>query len=84
MQDRAAIGDDGAPSAAIRSETAHNIGMMFPASQAEPQTLGGCRAELQGAPKIKNFCGPMYDGDDEQGRAVIRYESQEVYDILSC
>ena len=43
-----------------------------------------CRAELQGAPILKNFCGPMYDGDDEQGRAVIRYESQEVYDILSC
>ena len=42
-----------------------------------------CRAELQGAPKIKNFCGPMYDGEDNQGRAVIRYESQEVYDILS-
>lgn len=42
-----------------------------------------CRAELQGAPILKNFCGPMYDGEDEQGRAVIRYESQEVYDILS-
>lgn len=42
-----------------------------------------CRAELQGAPKLKNFCGPMYDGEDNQGRAVIRYESQEVYDILS-
>lgn len=42
-----------------------------------------CRAELQGAPKLKGFCGPMYDGEDEQGRAVIRYESQEVYDILS-
>lgn len=42
-----------------------------------------CRAELQGAPILKNFCGPMYDGDDEQGRAVIRYESQEVYNILS-
>lgn len=42
-----------------------------------------CRAELQGAPKIKNFCGPMYDGEDNQGRAVIRYESQEVYNILS-
>lgn len=42
-----------------------------------------CRAELQGAPKLKNFCGPMYDGEDDQGRAVIRYESQEVYDILS-
>lgn len=42
-----------------------------------------CRAELQGAPKLKNFCGPLYDGEDERGRAVIRYESQEVYDILS-
>lgn len=42
-----------------------------------------CRTELQGAPRLKNFCGPMYDGEDEQGRAVIRYESQEVYDILS-
>lgn len=42
-----------------------------------------CRAELQGAPKLKNFCGPMYDGEDDQGRAVIRYESQEAYDILS-
>ena len=42
-----------------------------------------CRAELQGAPVLKNFCGPMYDGEDGQGRAVIRYESQEVYDILS-
>lgn len=42
-----------------------------------------CRAELQGAPILKNFCGPMYDGEDEQGRAVIRYESREVYDILS-
>lgn len=43
-----------------------------------------CRAELQGAPKLKNFCGPMYDGEDSQGRAVIRYETQEVYDLLSA
>ena len=43
-----------------------------------------CRAELQGAPKLKNFCGPMYDGEDSQGRAVIRYETQDVYDILSA
>lgn len=42
-----------------------------------------CRAELQGAPILKGFCGPMYNGEDSQGRAVIRYESQEVYDILS-
>lgn len=43
-----------------------------------------CRAELQGAPILKGFCGPLYNGEDSQGRAVIRYESQEVYDILSC
>lgn len=43
-----------------------------------------CRAELQGAPILKGFCGPLYNGEDRQGRAVIRYESQEVYDILSC
>lgn len=42
-----------------------------------------CRAELQGAPKLKNFLGPMYDGADEHGRTRIRYESQEVYDMLS-
>lgn len=42
-----------------------------------------CRAELQGAPKLKNFCGPMYDGTDEHGRSRIRYESQKVYDMLS-
>lgn len=42
-----------------------------------------CRAELQGAPKLKNFCGPMYDGTDERGRTRIRYESQEVYNMLS-
>lgn len=43
-----------------------------------------CRVELQGAPILKNFCGPMYGGEDNQGRAVIRYESQKVYDILSA
>lgn len=42
-----------------------------------------CRAELQGAPILKGFCGPLYNGEDSQGRAVIRYESQKVYDILS-
>ena len=42
-----------------------------------------CCEELQGTPILKGFCGPMYDGEDNQGRAVIRYESQEVYDILS-
>lgn len=43
-----------------------------------------CRAELQGAPKLKNFYGPMYDGTDEAGNSVIRYESREVYEILGA
>ena len=43
-----------------------------------------CRAELQGAPVLKNFCGPMYDGEDEHGNSVIRYESQSVNEILSA
>ena len=43
-----------------------------------------CRAELQGAPKLKNFCGPMYDGTDEAGNSVIRYESPAVNEILSA
>lgn len=43
-----------------------------------------CRAEIQGAPRLKGFCGPMYDGTDEAGNSVIRYESREVYEILSA
>ena len=62
-------------------ETAEHLKKAFETS-GEFRSVS-CRAELQGAPKLKNFCGPMYDGEDDQGRAVIRYESQEVYDILS-
>lgn len=42
------------------------------------------RLELQGAPILDGFCGPMYDGLDSDGNTVIRYESQEVYNVLSC
>lgn len=42
------------------------------------------RRELQGQPYIKGLCGPMYDGTDKDGRPVIRYETQELYDILSA
>lgn len=41
------------------------------------------REELQGQPILVDLLGPMWDGRDEGGNAVIRYESQEVYDMLS-
>ena len=74
--------DDPQPRMIVETyETAEDLKKAFETSGEFHST--SCRAELQGAPKLKNFCGPMYDGKDDQGRAVIRYESQEVYDILS-
>lgn len=35
------------------------------------------RAELDNKPKYKGFLGPMWDGGD------FRYETQEIYDLLS-
>ena len=40
------------------------------------------RLELQGQPRLKGLYGPIYDSE-ENGAAVIRYESPEVYKILS-
>ena len=40
------------------------------------------RYELQGTPKLKGLCGAMFDGY-ENGKAVIRYETQAVYNVLS-
>jgi hypothetical protein len=37
---------------------------------------------LQGQPKIKGLCGPMYDGE-HMGYPVVRYESWAVYDMMS-
>lgn len=74
--------DDPQPRMIVETyETAEHLKKAFETS-GEFRSVS-CRAELQGAPKLKNFCGPMYDGEDERGRAVIRYDSQEVYDILS-
>ena len=74
--------DDPQPRMIVETyETAEHLKKAFETS-GEFRSVS-CRAELQGSPKLKNFCGPMYDGEDERGRAVIRYESQEVYDILS-
>jgi hypothetical protein len=41
------------------------------------------RPELYGQPRLEGLLGAMYDGRDEDGNAIIRYESQEVYDIVS-
>lgn len=40
------------------------------------------REELQNEYILEGLLGPMYDGEKE-GRPVIRYETQEVYNILS-
>jgi hypothetical protein len=40
------------------------------------------REELQGEPKLMNVLGPMYNGIKD-GCVVIRYESEEVYDLFS-
>lgn len=75
--------DDPQPRMIVETyETAEHLKKAFETS-GEFRSVS-CRAELQGAPKLKNFCGPMYDGEDDQGRAVIRYESREVYEILSA
>lgn len=40
------------------------------------------REELQEAPRIEGFLGAMWGGYKD-GKAVRRYESPEVYDVLS-
>lgn len=39
--------------------------------------------DLIGQPKLKGYLGPMYNGV-ENGNTVIRYETQEIYNVLSC
>lgn len=42
----------------------------------------GRREELQHQPILKSYLGPMYNGEKD-GKPVIRYETQEVYNALS-
>lgn len=43
------------------------------------------RAELDNKPEFDGYIGPMWDGTRRGGSvAVLRYETQEVYDILSA
>lgn len=46
---------------------------------SESRAKGHCvhRAELDNQPKYKDWCGPMWDG------GMLRYETWEVYDMLS-
>jgi hypothetical protein len=53
--------------------------------QSEVRNKGGFthRKELDNQPELNGYLGPMFDGWDKNHTAVIRYETQEVYDALS-
>jgi hypothetical protein len=42
------------------------------------------RKELQRTPVLKGFLGAMFGGYKENGQVILRYETQEVYESLSC
>ena len=46
---------------------------------------GACvhRQELDNRPEFKVFLGPMWNGTTEEGEPIFRYETQEVYNLLS-
>ena len=41
------------------------------------------REELDDQLQFEGYLGPMYNGTDRDGKHVIRYETQEVYDMMS-
>lgn len=41
------------------------------------------REELDDQLQFKGYLGPMYNGTDKDGKHIIRYETQEVYDMMS-
>ena len=41
------------------------------------------KKELQGQPRLEGLIGAMYDGKTLDGKHVIRYETEEVYEMLS-
>ncbi|WP_341323451.1 hypothetical protein NSQ62_08230 [Solibacillus sp. FSL H8-0523] len=51
-------------------------------TQVDTVTRPSVRKELQGQPILEGLLGAMYDGM-QNGKHVIRYESQKVYDMLS-
>lgn len=38
---------------------------------------------LQRLPRLQGFCGPMFNGIDNEGHLNIRYESKEVYNSIA-
>lgn len=40
------------------------------------------REELDNKPVFKGYCGPMWDGMRGPDRAVLRYETWEVYNMM--
>lgn len=52
---------------------------------SKERALGHCvpKAELDNRPKFKGYAGPMWDGERAGGIAILRYETWEVYDMLS-
>ena len=41
------------------------------------------RAELDNRPEFDGYCGPMWDGERPGGVAVLRYETWDVYRMMS-
>lgn len=53
---------------------------------SEVRAFGGLvyRAELDNKPEFEGYCGPMWDGTRNGGSvAVLRYESWDVYNMIS-
>lgn len=42
------------------------------------------RIEIQGKPVLQDFLGPMYNGVNEKGQLIVRYETTEAYKAHSC
>lgn len=55
------------------------------ADLSEIRKRGGLvhREELDNKPEFDGYCGPMWDGTRGSNIAVLRYETWEVYDMLS-
>ena len=43
----------------------------------------GVREELRGQPTFADLAGPMWDGLDDEGHPIIRYEDQSSFERLS-